>query len=177
MNVDEIIELIVSNDSEQKDRIEQAARWRREIERLEAELSESQKKLKYWEDKISDWEKKRVELLAQLKAALTEDNPKVPKRIIEPNQTESDKPQDDDVYHLVRRSVQIDGVRWAKDADKILMVTVTDNETHEQQQLFTDNEPCIKACIYNLGKVVDVEYDKNSGELLGAAVLETGILA
>ena len=88
------------------------------------------------------------------------------------SQAESDKPQDDDVYHLVRRSVQIDGVRWAKDADRTLMVTVTDNETHEQQQLFTDNEPCIKACIAGLGNIVDVEYDENSGEFISMIVGE-----
>lgn len=160
MNVDEIIKAIAEQNAI--------------LETWKEDRVEMSNRLRLLEQDISYGEKRRSELYAQLKAAFADDisyndvwNTETK------SQTESDKPQDDDdVYHLVRRPVQIDGVRWAKDADRTLMVTVTDNETHEQQQLFTDNEPCIKACIAGLGNIVDVEYDKNSGELISMIVGE-----
>ena len=173
MSVDEIITSLATNNSQLERCRENIAGWRTTIRRLEREIAEEKECLRTCVEDEADLLAKRSRLLGQLKAALTEDNPKSTEQIIEPNQTESDKPQDDDdVYHLVRRPVQIDGVRWAKDADRTLMVTVTDNETHKQQQLFTDNEPCIKTCIAGLGNIVDVEYDENSGELISMIVGE-----
>ena len=84
-----------------------------------------------------------------------------------------DTPQmDNDTYSIVRRHVRIDEVRWAKDGVRIMEVTVTDDETHQAIKLFTDNEPCIKACIYGLGESVDIKYDEKSGELLEMIVGE-----
>lgn len=173
MNIDEIINELADNDRRTNDSRDKVDHWKTNVARMESELSECQRTLRSWEDNISNLQRKRIEFLAQLKAMLCGEPQEAPGKQSDEKLQPDDTPQmDDDIYSIVRRPVRIDEVRWAKDVERVLEVTVTDNETHQAIKLFTENEPCIKACIYGIGESVDIKYDENSGELLGVAVLE-----
>jgi hypothetical protein len=157
MNVDEIIKAIADQNAI--------------LETWKENRVEMSNRLRQLEQDISYGEKRRSELLAQLKAILAEDNSKSTERIIEP-QTDDTLQTVDSTYSIVRRRIRIVGVRWAKDVERVMEVTVSDDETHKPVKLFTSIEPYIKTCIYSLGKIANVEYEENSGELLNVSVGE-----
>lgn len=165
MNVDEIIKAIADQNAI-------LDTWREN----RVETSDLLNKL---DQDISYGEKRRSELLAQLKAALAEDNPKPPEQIIAQNQVAPDKPMDvdkhdddDDIYEIVKRSVRLERALRCADCNDIVEFLVSDTKSHEGFKLFTDQKQYIKAFTSALGKEADVVFDANSGELLGMAVLE-----
>lgn len=122
------------------------------------------------EQTIKFHKKRKANLMAQLRELMCCQPGE--KQTDEELQTDDTPQTDDTIYSIVRRHMQIDCVRWAKDVERVLEVTVLDDETHKAIELFTDNEPCIKACIYGLGESVDIKYDEKSGELLEMIVGE-----
>lgn len=70
MNIDEIINELADNDRRTNDSRDKVDHWKTNVARMESELSECQRTLRSWEDNISNLQRKRIELLAQLKAML-----------------------------------------------------------------------------------------------------------